>query len=49
MSREARELFVQKFHIDSWIEDVIRLLESASRDAGLASASRPPKVLRTNP
>lgn len=49
MSREARELFVQKFHIDSWIEDVIRLLESASRDAGLASASRPPKILRTNP
>jgi glycosyltransferase involved in cell wall biosynthesis len=41
MSREARELFRRKFHIDSWIEEVLLLLDRASCDAGLASSTLP--------
>jgi glycosyltransferase involved in cell wall biosynthesis len=33
MSREARALFVRKFHIDSWIGDVLDLLDTARRCA----------------
>jgi glycosyltransferase involved in cell wall biosynthesis len=40
MSREARDLFRREFHLDAWIADVLELIDSAAREAGLAPASR---------
>lgn len=38
MSREARALFLERFHIDSWIQDVLALLDDASSMRGEATA-----------
>jgi glycosyltransferase involved in cell wall biosynthesis len=41
MSRQARELFLRQFHIDSWIRDVLELLDRESSRAGLPAVRAP--------
>lgn len=37
MSREARALYLEKFHIDGWIQDVLNLIDDATSKAGVAT------------